>query len=80
MPTDLPRRQTTSQFRPVLASRENASVNLAGSALGSSIVTLAPGRGHILHHALTRREAALQRDPSGLMQRFATCALFGVGA
>jgi hypothetical protein len=47
MPTDLPRRQTTSQFRPVLASRENASVNLAGSALGSSIVTLAPGRGHI---------------------------------
>jgi hypothetical protein len=33
-----------------------------------------------LHHALTRREAALQRDPSGLMQRFATCALFGVGA
>jgi len=41
---------------------------------------LGAGRGHILHHALTRREAALQRDPSGLMQRFATCALFGVGA
>src|SRR6266567_1535873 len=31
MPTVLPRRQTTSQLRPVLASRENASRNLAGS-------------------------------------------------
>jgi hypothetical protein len=42
MPTDFPRRQTTSQFRPVLASRANASRNLAGSMLGSSIVILAP--------------------------------------
>src|SRR3979409_1296656 len=42
MPTELPRRQTTSQFRPVLASRANASRNLAGSMLGSSIVILAP--------------------------------------
>ena len=41
-PTDLPRRQTTSQRRPVLASRENASRNFAGSVLGSSIVTFAP--------------------------------------
>jgi hypothetical protein len=42
MPTDLPRRQTTSQRRPVLASRENANRNFAGSELGSSIVTFAP--------------------------------------
>ncbi len=42
MPTDLPRRQTTSQRRPVRASRENASRNFAGSELGSSIVTFAP--------------------------------------
>src|ERR1700676_68934 len=42
MPTDIPRRQTTSQFRPVRASRVSASRNLAGSALGSSIVILAP--------------------------------------
>src|SRR6478735_8028896 len=42
MPTDLPRRQTTSQERPVLASRENASRSLAGSELGSSIVRFAP--------------------------------------
>jgi len=42
IPTDLPRRQTTSQLRPVRASRENASFSLAGSVLGSSIVTLAP--------------------------------------
>ena len=42
MPTDLPRRQTTSQFRPVRASRVNASFSLAGSVLGSSIVTFAP--------------------------------------
>ena len=38
----LPRRQTTSQFRPVLASRENASRNWAGNTLGSSTVILAP--------------------------------------
>src|SRR6266852_4543074 len=42
MPTDLPRRQTTSQFRPVLASRSKATRNRAGSMLGSSIVILAP--------------------------------------
>src|SRR6185295_18016524 len=42
MPTDLPRRQTTSQRRPDLASRENASRNFVGSELGSSIVTFAP--------------------------------------
>src|ERR1700694_2390081 len=42
MPKDFPRRQTTSQARPVLASRANASRNLAGKVLGSSIVILAP--------------------------------------
>src|SRR6266550_3959454 len=42
MPTDFPRRQTTSQGRPVRASRENANRNFAGNALRSSIVILAP--------------------------------------
>ncbi len=41
-PSDLPRRQTTSQFRPVRASRENASRSLPGNTLGSSTVILAP--------------------------------------
>jgi len=41
-PRDFPRRQTTSQFRPVLASRVNASRNLAGNTLGSSTMILAP--------------------------------------
>lgn len=42
MPTVWPRRQTTSQALPVLESRENASRNLAGSELESSIVIFAP--------------------------------------
>ena len=79
-PTDLPRRQTTSQCRPVRASRENASRNLAGSELGSSIVTFAPVAGHVLHHALPRRKAAFERDPAGLTQRFARLALLVVSA
>jgi hypothetical protein len=41
-PNDLPRRQTTWQFRPVLASRENASRTLPASMLESSIVIFAP--------------------------------------
>src|SRR5229473_4983467 len=41
-PTDFPRRQTTSQGRPVLASRVNANRNFAGNMLGSSMVILAP--------------------------------------
>jgi hypothetical protein len=32
-PTEFPRRQTTAQFRPVRASRENASRNFAGKVL-----------------------------------------------
>ena len=39
---------------------------------------LGAGDGHVLHHAGPRREAALERDPSGLAQRFARLALLGV--
>src|SRR5260370_23848476 len=42
MPKGFPRRQTTSEARHVLAARVNASRNLAGKVLGSSIVILAP--------------------------------------
>ena len=41
-PSDFPRRQTTSQRRPDLASRENASRSLPASALASSTVIFAP--------------------------------------
>ena len=41
-PSDFPRRQTTSQLRPVLASREKASRSLPVSTLASSTVILAP--------------------------------------
>ena len=37
---------------------------------------LRPRRGQILHHALARGKAAFERDPAGLMQRFARFALF----
>ena len=36
---------------------------------------LGAGRGQILHHALARGKAALERDPPGLAQRFARLAL-----
>jgi hypothetical protein len=67
MPTVLPRRQTTSQLRPVLLSRENASRNLAGSVLGSFDGQLRARRGQILHHAWTRSKAAFERDPAWLI-------------
>src|SRR3954469_14700708 len=41
-PRVLPRRQTTSQFLPVRASRENASRTFAFTASGSSTVIFAP--------------------------------------
>src|SRR5258705_3972361 len=41
-PAVWPRRQTTAQLRPVLASRANASRKLAGNTMGSSVVTFAP--------------------------------------
>ena len=77
MPIVLPRRQTTSQFRPVRASRENASRSFAGSTLGSSTLTLAPVAGQILHHAWARGKAALKGDPSGLMDGSACFPLLG---
>src|SRR5665647_2426333 len=40
---------------------------------------LGAGGGHILHHALARREAAIEGDPAGLAQRFAHLALLGYG-
>src|SRR6266849_3213265 len=41
-PTVWPRRQTTSQLRPVLASRANATRKLPGNTMGSSVVIFAP--------------------------------------
>src|SRR5258706_3040814 len=63
MPTVLPRRQTTSQLRPVLASRENASRNLAGSVLGSSMVSFAPD---VERSCTTHGRAA--KPPSSVIQ------------
>src|SRR5882757_3349830 len=63
MPTVLPRRQTTSQLRPVLASRENASRNLAGSVLASSMVSFAPD---VERFCTTHGRAA--KPPSSVIQ------------
>ena len=41
-PAEVPRRQTTSQLRPVRASREKASRSLPVNAMASSSVILAP--------------------------------------
>ena len=73
-PNDFPRRQTTSQFRPDLASRENASRSLPASTCGLHR-DLRAGGGHVVHHARTRRKAAVEGDPPGLMHRFARFAL-----
>src|SRR6266852_8708155 len=37
---------------------------------------LGAGRGHVLHHAWARREAALEDDPAGLAHRFARFPFF----
>ena len=42
-----------------------------GQHVGIVNSDLGTGRGHVLHHALARREAAIKGDPAGLAQRFA---------
>ena len=39
---------------------------------------LRPGRRDVMHHALARSKAAIERDPSGLAHRFARCSFFRV--
>jgi hypothetical protein len=48
-----------------------------GQHIGIVDRDLRPGRGDILHHAWPRREAAVERDPAGLAQRFAGFPLLG---
>src|SRR5207344_2095976 len=62
-PNDLPRRQTTSHFRPVLPSRENASLSRPPSALASSTVIFAP----VLDKSCTTHRRAA-KPPSRVIQ------------
>src|ERR1700676_5524941 len=48
-----------------------------GQHIGIVDRDLRPGRGDILHHAWPRGEAAVERDPAGLSQRFAGFPLLG---
>lgn len=77
-PTVLPRRQTTSQFRPVRASRANASRSFAGNTLGSSTVILEPVPDK---SCTTHRRAAKppSKVPPGLTHGFARFPLLHRG-
>jgi hypothetical protein len=61
--------------RPGVARKRQPQ--FGGQHIGIVDRDLRPGRGDILHHALTRREAAVERDPAGLAQRFAHFPLLG---
>ena len=71
------RRAEGGAFAPGPGIARKRQFQFGGQRVGIVDSDLGSGGGHVLHHAWARRKAALQRDPSGLLQRFARLALFG---